>query len=158
MEAPRVSELVIAPMEVSDLPQVVAIDESSFATPWSAASYHYELTENRVAHFLVGVAPGNGYPRQVVGYAGYWLVVDEAHIGTLAVHPAWRRRGLGERLLTALLQQALALGARSATLEVRAGNLAAQALYRKHGFDDVGRRKHYYRDNGEDALLLTARL
>ena len=146
---------VIGPMEAEDIPQVALIDRETFANPWSAASYHYEITENLAAHFLVAVTPPG---RQVVGFAGFWLVVDEAHIGTLAVHHAWRRRGLGEQLLMALLTQARGLGALLATLEVREGNLAAQHLYAKHGFAEVGRRAHYYQDNGEDALLLTAAL
>lgn len=150
------ADWVIAPMEEQDIAQVVAIDQDSFANPWSAASYRYELAENRSAHFLVALAPAGD--RRVTGYAGFWLVVDEAHIGTLAVQRAWRRRGLGERLLTALLREARALGALSVMLEVRPGNEAAKALYQKHGFEEVGRRKHYYQDNGEDALLLTAKL
>jgi [ribosomal protein S18]-alanine N-acetyltransferase len=152
------SRLVVAPMEERDIPQVTAIDRRSFANPWSAESYHYELAENQAAHFLVALAAAEpGVERRVMGYAGYWLIVDEAHIGTLAVHPDWRRRGLGEKLLAALLHQARELGALTALLEVRAGNLAAQGLYRKQGFEEVGRRKGYYRDNAEDALLLTAR-
>ena len=93
----------------------------------------------------------------MVGYAGFWLIVDEAHIGTIAVHPLWRQRGLGEKLLVTLLRQARELGAVLATLEVRPGNQAAQRLYRRHGFAEVGQRKRYYQDNGEDALLLTVR-
>jgi [ribosomal protein S18]-alanine N-acetyltransferase len=156
-ELERVAGWDIVLMEERDIPQVAAIDQEAFANPWSAASYHYELSENQAAHFWVAVAPTAMGDRLVAGYAGYWLVVDEAHIGTLAVKPGWRRRGLGERLLAALLQEARALGARSALLEVRAGNQAAQALYHKHGFDEVGRRTRYYQDNGEDALLLTAK-
>lgn len=155
MTAAGGSEIVIAPMEPDDIPQVMAIEWCSFPTPWGVDSYHYELTENRAAHFLVALAPGG--ERRVRGYTGYWLIVDEAHIGTLAVHPDWRRRGVGEKLLTELLRQAQALGAQMATLEVRAGNTGAQGLYRKHGFEEVGRRKRYYHDNGEDALLLTAK-
>jgi ribosomal-protein-alanine N-acetyltransferase len=146
---------VIEPMGAEDIPQVATIDRATFANPWSEASYRYEVTENEAAHFLVALTPPG---RRVVGFAGYWLVVDEAHIATLAVHAEWRRRGLGEQLLAALLQQARALGALSATLEVRAGNAAAQRLYARHAFAEVGRRAHYYQDNGEDALLLTAKL
>ena len=163
--------VVIAPMQVADIPQVVEIDRLSFPLPWSATSYRYELTENKAAHFIVAAASGlesqqgllarllrQPAVRLIVGYAGYWLVVDEAHIGTIAAHPHWRGRGVGERLLVALLHEALAHGALEAKLEVRLGNHAAQNLYRKYGFEEVGRRKHYYRDNGEDALLMTARL
>lgn len=146
------TDFAIEPMTLADIPQVFAIDQLSFANPWSERSYYYELTENHAAHFFVLVEP----PRTIWGYAGLWLIVDEAHINTLAVHPTWRRRGYGESLLVALLHCALSLNALSATLEVRASNHAAQNLYRKYGFAEVGRRKRYYRDNGEDALLLTA--
>ena len=149
------SDFAIVPMEERDIPQVAAIDRLSFANPWSAESYRYEVMSNHASHFWVLLAPSA--ERQVVGYAGFWLIVDEAHIGTLAVHPLWRRRGFGERLLVTLLGQARQLGAAMATLEVRAGNLAAQHLYLRHGFAVVGRRKKYYQDNGEDALLLTVR-
>jgi ribosomal-protein-alanine N-acetyltransferase len=151
------NDFVVVPMEERDIPQVAAIDKLSFANPWSAGSYRYELVTNRASHFWVLLAPAPETERQVVGYAGFWLIVDEAHIGTLAVQPLWRRRGLGEKLLATLLCQARDLGAVMATLEVRAGNLAAQHLYQRHGFAEVGRRKKYYQDNGEDALLLTVK-
>ena len=96
--------------------------------------------------------------RNVVGYAGFWFILDEAHISTIAVHPDWRGRRVGEQLFVAMLEQALDLSAVSATLEVRVTNDRAQGLYRKYHFEVVGRRKHYYRDNGEDALLMTAEL
>jgi [ribosomal protein S18]-alanine N-acetyltransferase len=151
------SDFAVVPMEERDIPQVVAIDQLSFANPWSAESYHYELVVNQASHFWVLLAPTPPAERQVVGYAGFWLIVDEAHIGTVAIHPLWRRRGLGEKLLVRLLGQARDLGAVLATLEVRAGNRVAQRLYERHGFVQVGRRKKYYQDNGEDALLLTVR-
>jgi ribosomal-protein-alanine N-acetyltransferase len=163
--------VVIAPMELADVPQVAEIDRLSFPLPWNAASYRYELTENKAAHFIVAAASGQEFKRSrlawlfrqpcvrlIVGYAGYWLVVDEAHIGTIATHPHWRGQGVGELLLVSLLRDALDHGALEAKLEVRVGNHMAQRLYRKYGFEEVGRRKHYYRDNGEDALLMTARL
>lgn len=163
--------VAIAPMEVADIPQVADIDRLSFPLPWSSTSYRYELVENRAAHFIVAAVPGLESRRGlfarllrqpsahlIVGYAGYWLVVDEAHIGTIATHPDWRGYGVGERLLVSLLRDALAHGAREAKLEVRVGNEVAQRLYRKYGFEEVGRRKRYYRDNGEDALLMNARL
>jgi ribosomal-protein-alanine N-acetyltransferase len=151
------SGFAIVPMEEGDIPQVMAIDRLSFANPWNAESYRYELTANRASHFWVLLAPGSEAERRVAGYAGFWLIVDEAHIGALAVHPLWRRQGLGEKLLARLLRQARELGAVLATLEVRAGNQAAQALYRRYGLVEVGRRKKYYQDNGEDALLLTVK-
>ena len=163
--------VMIAPMELADVPQVAAIDQLSFPMPWSATSYRYELTENKAAHFIVAAVSGfeskrgllarffqQPAVRLIVGYAGYWLVVDEAHIGTIATHPHWRGQGVGELLLVSTLHEAMAHGALEAKLEVRVGNRVAQSLYRKYGFEEVGRRKHYYRDNGEDAVLMSARL
>lgn len=160
----------LAEMELADLPQVMTIDRLSFPQPWGEGSYRYELLENTNSHFIVALDP-NGFPtarhwlarwlrrpasRQVVGYAGLWLVIDEAHINTLAVHPEWRGRGVGEKLLLELLRYARAHNALTATLEVRVSNTAAQQLYRKYGFEEVGRRPRYYRD-GEDALLMTVK-
>jgi ribosomal-protein-alanine N-acetyltransferase len=178
------SPVVVARMALADIPQVVAIDNLSFALPWSDTSYRYELTQNENSHFFVArathgrahpsAAPAGGWRARlarwlgpgpaagpngappVVGYAGYWFVVDEAHISTIAVHPEWRGLGVGEQLLVSLLSHALDLGAVAATLEVRVSNTPAQNLYRKYGFEPVGRRRRYYRDNGEDALLMTA--
>ena len=91
----------------------------------------------------------------VIGYGGLWLMVDEAHITTLASHPHWRGRGIGELLLLAMLDGAAEIGGNVVTLEVRVSNTSAQKLYRKYGFEVVGRRKGYYSDNGEDAFIMT---
>jgi ribosomal-protein-alanine N-acetyltransferase len=91
----------------------------------------------------------------VLGYGGFWLMVDEAHISTIAVHPMWRGRGLGEMALVAMIEAAILRGAAEVTLEVRVSNGVAQSLYRKYAFVQVGRRKGYYQDNGEDALIMT---
>ena len=92
---------------------------------------------------------------RLVAYGGMWLMVDEAHITTFAVHPAWRRQRIGERLLLAFLDLARDRHAREATLEVRLSNLAARRLYEKYGFRPVGLRPRYYSDNNEDALIMT---
>jgi [ribosomal protein S18]-alanine N-acetyltransferase len=92
---------------------------------------------------------------RIVAYGGMWLMVDEAHITTFAVHPAWRRQRIGERLLLAFLDLAADRRAREATLEVRLSNLAARRLYEKYGFRPVGLRPRYYSDDGEDALIMT---
>jgi ribosomal-protein-alanine N-acetyltransferase len=89
-----------------------------------------------------------------LGYGGLWLLVDEAHISTIAVHPQWRGTGLGERLLLSLLEQGAKRGMQRATLEVRVSNEAAQGLYHKLGFEIAGRQKRYYSDNNEDAFIL----
>jgi ribosomal-protein-alanine N-acetyltransferase len=152
---PKTSEAVVRRMALTDLPEVLEIDHLSFPLPWSERSYRFELTENQASHMLVAVSHENGRPR-VVGYAGFWMVIDEAHISTLAVHPDHRRTGLGAELLRVVLDEAARRGAELATLEVRVSNQAAVYLYHKFGFQIVGRRPHYYRDNGEDALLMTA--
>src|SRR5688572_31848203 len=108
-------------MRIDDLPAVQAIEQASFTTPWPPHAYRSELESNRLATYLV-VRSGE----TVVGYAGMWLMVDEAHITTFAIHPAWRRRGVGERLLLALLDLAVDRRAREATLEVRLSNLPAR--------------------------------
>ena len=142
--------LVIDRMTHADLAAVQAIEKASFTTPWPSYAYRNELETNRLAHYLV-VRAG----REVIAYAGVWLMVDEAHITTFAVVPAWRRRRIGERLLLAVLALALARGAREATLEVRLSNLAARRLYEKYGFRPVGIRPRYYSDDHEDALIMT---
>ena len=154
------------PMTLADVPQVLEIDRLSFPLPWSAASYKHELSQNKHAHFFVALESGPGRWQKWLGHrsqgrelvvSGDWDIVNEAHISTIAVHPLWRGKGIGEELLKAMLARALKQGAVEATLEVRVSHIAAQTLYRKYGFEDVGLRKNYYRDNGEDALLMTAK-
>jgi len=142
--------LVVRPMTVDHLPAVQRIERASFPTPWPDHAYRQELETNRLASYLVAEVDG-----RTIGYAGLWLLVDEAHVTTFAVEPAWRRRRVGERLLLALLDLAIARDAREATLEVRLSNLAARRLYEKYGFRPVGIRPRYYTDNDEDALIMT---
>ena len=168
-ELPYVVEL----MQPADLRQVMAIERTAFPTPWPASAYHHELTQNDLSTYVVlrqqSVQPRASRPRlfgrtlsraarrvlPLLGYGGLWMIVDEAHISTLAVHPGWRGRGLGELLLVSLIEVALLCGAAEVTLEVRVSNKVAQGLYRKHAFAQVGRRKAYYTDNREDALIMT---
>jgi len=142
--------ILVEPMTLSDLADVHRIERVSFSVPWPDDAYRSELTGNRLASYLVARANG-----AVVGYAGIWMMVDEAHITTFAVEPAWRRQRLGETLLVALLDLAIGRHAREATLEVRLSNLPARRLYEKYGFRPVGVRPRYYSDNGEDALIMT---
>jgi ribosomal-protein-alanine N-acetyltransferase len=93
----------------------------------------------------------------ILGYGGFWLMAGEAHISTIAVRPEWRRRGIGELLLVAMLDRAVELGGDLATLEVRVSNVSAQSLYQRYGFAKVGLRPHYYSDRGEDALIMTTK-
>jgi len=137
-------------MGLAHLPAVHAIERASFFPPWPDEAYRNELQTNRLATYIVARLDD-----VVIGFAGLWLMVDEAHVTTFAVEPAWRRRTVGERLLVALLDIAMARGAREATLEVRLSNVAARRLYEKYGFRPVGLRPRYYSDNGEDALIMT---
>lgn len=140
----------LRPMQVADIPRVMAIEREVFPSPWPAHAYRYELTQNTLSHCYVLEMED-----ELVGYGCMWLVVDEAHVSTLAVAPSQRGRGLGELVLLALLREAIALEALTATLEVRVSNQTAQALYAKYGFEVVGWRKRYYVDNQEDALIMT---
>lgn len=142
--------VVIAPMTLEDVDAAHEIERLSFATPWPAYAFEQELRGNRLARYLVARAG-----EELVGFAGMWMMVDDAHITTISVHPEWRRRGVGRQLLLDLTELAISVGARRMTLEVRAGNSAAHALYREFGFDVVGRRPGYYSDDGEDALVMT---
>jgi ribosomal-protein-alanine N-acetyltransferase len=142
--------VVIERMTVDDLDAVHAIEREAFSTPWPSHAYRQELESNRMAHYIVARWGG-----EIVGFAGMWLLVDEAHVTTFATSRIWRRRGIGERLLLALLDLARARGAHEATLEVRPSNTAARRLYEKYGFRNAGVRTRYYSDNHEDALIMT---
>jgi ribosomal-protein-alanine N-acetyltransferase len=177
---------LIEPMQLRDVAEVMEIERLSFPSPWSARAYRYELQQNNLSHYLVarlqrplekkepgfwaglcrehfverlrrslGVTASPGV--NILGYGGFWLMAGEAHISTIAVRPEWRRRGIGELLLVAMLELAVELGGDLATLEVRVSNVAAQSLYQKYGFAKVGLRPHYYSDRGEDALIMTTK-
>jgi len=145
--------LLIRPAGLADVTAMWAIEKVSFPTPWSRWSFLAELGQ-RNSHTLVA-GPASPHPWQTWGYLIFWVVLDEMHILNLAVAPDQRRRGIARRLLAEGLAQARELGARIAWLEVRPSNAAARALYAAFGFQEVGRRPHYYDDTQEDALLLT---
>jgi ribosomal-protein-alanine N-acetyltransferase len=166
---PERPPFTVEPMTLDDIDQVMEIEQIVFPAPWSARAYQYEITKNDHSTMLVVRAAGTskgrlghlkyrlglGTPSPVLGYAGLWLLVDETHICTIAVHPRWQGLGLGELLLVSLLDESMRLGALCATLEVRVSNNAAQALYLKYGFEIVSIRKRYYTDNNEDAYIMT---
>ena len=139
-------------MRVDDLPQVLAIDQISFNTPWPENSFRYELLENHNAHCWVAEIDQN-----LIGFVVCWLIVDEAHIATIAVHPKSRGLGVGKALVITGLRELIFRGASMATLEVRAGNKMAQQLYHYFGFEEVGVRERYYQDTHEDAILMTVK-
>jgi len=142
--------LVVRRMTVEDVLAAHAIDVSSFTLPWPERSLRFEVSDNPAARCWV--AELNGH---VVGMLVLWMIVDEAHIASLATHPEFRRQGIAKQLLVVALEKAYTEGARAAFLEVRAGNEAARSMYRKFGFEEVGRRERYYKDNNEDAILMT---
>ncbi len=183
-------------MRLEHVPAVSAIEKLSFPQPWPQNAYRREITENRMAHYIVArrlsptgtddeplpqppaaqtqpkspdligrisrlLRPAEPRSAQleeelksIVGYAGIWVMTDEAHITTIASHPDVRGMGVGELLLVALIHRAIEIGARWMTLEVRASNAVAQNLYRKYTFKEMGVRRRYYSDNGEDALVM----
>ena len=169
-------------MQVDDLPEVHAIDGLSFPYQWSTATYTNELNAPHHSRYVVvrmspqtpinpDISPQSAFKRftnrwlrpvtplvthrlPIVGHAGIWLSLDDGHVTTIAVHPDYRRQGIGELLMLALIDQAYALKAQQLTLEVRVSNISAQNLYVKFGFRHQGERKRYYTDNGEDASIM----
>lgn len=140
----------VEPMTVADIEAVHAIERLSFPVPWPTYAFRQELETNRMAHYLVARVGD-----ELVAYGGVWLMFDDAHVTSFAVLPAWRRHGVGGRLMLELMELCQDLGARVATLEVRLSNQPARLLYQRFGFRPVGIRPRYYSDNGEDALIMT---
>lgn len=150
-------QVLIQPMSLQDIPVIEALEAACFPEPWSGDIYRHELAHNRLSAYWV-VRPALPHAQiapPILAYGGYWVIGPEVHIVTVATHPDYRRQGLGRKLMAWMIERARAVGATEVTLEVRAGNMAAQALYAQMGFVVVGRRKGYYRNNGEDAILMT---
>ena len=145
-------EFQVREMALQDIDQVLVMERLCFSTPWSREAFVSEIRDNECAHYLVGETAG-----RVVAYGGFWRVLDEGHITNVAVHPDYQGLGYGKALLAALLAQAAARGVASATLEVRESNARAIHLYEKFGFEPAGRRRGYYADNGEDAIIMWQR-
>lgn len=135
-------------MRLEDAERVVELDQMCFPTPWSLSAYITEIS-NSSSYYIVAKTDN-----KVIGFAGEWLIMDEAHITTIGVNPEFRGQKVGERMLVDLLDKAMEQGARRATLEVRRNNQTAQTLYRKYGFRVVAARKAYYSNNNEDALIM----
>ena len=143
--------LDIALMRVEDIPDVLRVESMCFSTPWPRNAFQNELTENKLAHYFVGRVQD-----QIVAYGGLWVILEDAHITTVAVHPSYQRQQYGERILVCLLDEAIGRGACWVTLEVRESNVGAQNLYKKYGFTVVNTRRGYYSDNDENALVMWA--
>lgn len=142
-------QLGFYPLEAAYLDQILKIERVSFPTPWSKQAFLSELQQNSLAYYC---AARSG--EQVIGYGGMWIIVDEAHVTNVAVHPDYRGRKVGEAIMLHLITQALMKGALRMTLEVRPSNLPAQKLYQRMGFEAAGRRKGYYTDTNEDAIIM----
>ena len=142
-------------MRVEDIPQVQDIDEASFPTPWPKNSFLFELMDNKASLSWVAEIEEAENKKTICGMLVSWLILDELHIGTIATHPEYRRRGIGLKLLTHVLKECKEKGTNVIFLEVREFNYAAQNLYKKIGFEQTGLRKKYYADTGEDAFLMT---
>ena len=140
---------IVREMELSDIDSVVDIEKNSFPIPWTKGTFISELKRNKLARYYVVEVDG-----RVVGYAGLWLIMNEAHITNIAIHPKYRGKGMGKKLVGELIEEILKINIYRITLEVRPSNAAALALYKKFGFVPCGIRPEYYRDNNEDAIIM----
>jgi [ribosomal protein S18]-alanine N-acetyltransferase len=150
MKAPP-RTLAISPMRNDDIPRVLYVESLCFTTPWPRNAFHNELNDNKLAHYFVG-----RFEDQIIAYGGLWVVLEDAHITTVAVLPEHQRKRFGEQMLVRLIEESIMRGARWITLEVRESNEAAQNLYKKYGFTVVSTRRGYYSDNDENALVMWA--
>ncbi len=148
----RNPDVLMEPMLAGDLDAVLAIEHKSFSMPWTGAMFLSEMRQGPNSRLLV--ARLEKRPATIVGYVGYRAVLDEMHVMILAVAPAWRRRGIAQRMLSEAMQQAQQAACARAILEVRASNTGAQQLYYRLGFVPVGIRPQYYKRPSEDALIL----
>jgi len=142
-------EVIFEDMGVRHLDEVLAIEKDSFPVPWLRHAFLYEILHNNVAHYVVALND-----KEVIGYCGMWVIVDEAHVTNLAVRRDFRNRKIGSLLMKEMMRRAARKGVKKMTLEVRSSNLAARRLYENLGFKQFGLRKRYYVDNGEDAIIM----
>lgn len=149
----RKLELIIREAKTEDIDELWTVEESSFETPWTKDAFLNEIAENKFAYYYV-----LELENKIIGYAGMWIILDEAHVTNVAVYPSERGKKLGELLMRYLMNQARSLGANKMTLEVRLSNQIAQNLYKKLNFEAKGVRKNYYADIMEDALIMWVRL
>ena len=145
-------EFVVERMTLEDLDQVMEIEEASFPTPWPRRIFEGEVGSPRTFTRVMKIEG------RVIGYIIAWMVYDEVHVLNLAVHPDYRKRGIGETLLRGCLMHFLRRGAKFALLEVRRSNEEAKRLYEKLGFKQMGVRRRYYADTGEDAIIMVLRM
>ena len=142
-------EVHISPMRRRHLRSVLRIESQVYPTPWTHGLFVSELALRSTRAYVVARVG-----RDVIGYSGLMMSLDDGHITTVAVDPEWHRQGIATRMLVALAREAVARGANALTLEVRLSHRGAQQLYQRFGFTAVGVRKGYYADTGEDALIM----
>lgn len=143
-------KIKIQPMQRNQVEDVLKIEEQAYGEHhWSRDSFYGELSNNLAHYYCAFDLDGN-----LIGYAGSWQVIDEAHITTIAVKPELKRKKIGEALLNKIISDCYKNEIKYITLEVRASNLAAISLYEKYGFKSLGKRKGYYQNNNEDALIM----
>ncbi|MBR6268723.1 MAG: ribosomal protein S18-alanine N-acetyltransferase [Selenomonadaceae bacterium] len=135
-------------MVPEDASDVALVEEACFSMPWSRESFWQEAS-NENTYYLLAL-----WDDKIVGYAGAWIVAGEAQITNVAVHPDYRKRGIATEMMSRMIQHVKSIGVTAMTLEVRPSNTAALTLYEKFGLKSVGRRKGYYQDNGEDAIIM----
>jgi ribosomal-protein-alanine N-acetyltransferase len=152
---PLMDSIAIREMRSDDLEQVRELDRLSFTMPWPDSAYNFEINENPLSYLWVAEDTSANEHGHIIGMIVTWHIMGEAHIATLAVHPDFRGRGIAKQLIITALEDAFTKGMGAATLEVRAHNEAARNLYQHFGFEVVGRRPRYYRDNNEDAIIMT---
>jgi ribosomal-protein-alanine N-acetyltransferase len=143
------TEVLFEPMRRRHLPAVLRIEHRAHPKPWTVGVFNSELAQGTSRYYVVARVEG-----RVVGYGGVMFVADEAHVTNIAVAPVWRRRHVGARILAHLAAEATRRRCEAMTLEVRMGNLGAQALYQRFGFVAAGVRHNYYPETGEDGLVM----
>ncbi|HHX24142.1 MAG: ribosomal protein S18-alanine N-acetyltransferase [Tepidanaerobacteraceae bacterium] len=145
----RARDFTIDIMKIQDLDEVMEVEKQCFTTPWSRYAFTCELRDNQFSQYIVA-----RYDNKIIGYAGMWIILDEAHVTNIGVLSDYRGAGIGELLMRSLMNLAKDRGAKKMTLEVRKTNYVAQNLYSKLGFEPIGIRRGYYLDDGEDAVIM----
>ncbi|HHT65460.1 MAG: ribosomal protein S18-alanine N-acetyltransferase [Caldicoprobacterales bacterium] len=139
----------VTSMMTEDIDEVHKLEKMCFPIPWSREALRMEVEQNQCARYFSVRAD-----KQLIGYGGMWMILDEAHITNIAVHPDYRRQGVGRLIMETLMKEAVRMGMERMTLEVRVSNKAAVSLYKSLGFEEGGIRKEYYANNREDALIM----
>ena len=142
-------DIIIREMTVKDIDDILEIEKEVFSTPWSKDAFITEIEKNLLAKYFIAELD-----KKVIGYGGMWLILNEGHITNIAVKKEYRGKGIGKKILEALIQYCSIGNIDHMTLEVRKSNIIAQNLYKQYGFVEYGIRLKYYVDNNEDAIIM----